>query len=133
MRREARWRDRCRRIENGRGDAEGEQDGVEADLCLERLRGHWAALAAHLDLADQRGQAAAQRDADRATQNRDHNRFDQELGQDVEAPRADSLTDADFRGFVQSTLTSMMFMMPMPPTTSEMPAMAPSSIKVPAI
>jgi hypothetical protein len=32
------------------------------------------------------------------------------------------------------TLTSMMFMIPMPPTTSEMPAMAPSSkVNVPAI
>ena len=43
----------------------------------------------------QRRQAAADGDADRAAQHADHDRLDQELGQDVAPPRANRFADAD--------------------------------------
>ncbi len=68
-------------------------------------------------------------DADHASGDADKDRFDQELRQDVDAPwrrhmrrpisRVRSVTD-----------TYMMFMMPIPPTTSEMPAMQASSVVI---
>ena len=48
--------------------------------------------------------------------------LDEELHEDMAAARADGLADADFAR-LPATDTSMMFMMPMPPTSSEMVAM----------
>ena len=64
-------------------------------------------------------------DADAAAEKAQHDRLDQELHQHVAAARADRHAQADLR--VRSvTDTSMMFMMPMPPTSSDTPRCSPS-------
>ena len=66
----------------------------------------------------------SQSDADQAAEDAQHHRLDQELPEDVArlAPTALRMPISRVRSV---TDTSMMFMMPMPPTSSEMPAMAP--------
>jgi hypothetical protein len=56
-------------------------------------------------------------------------RLGHELQHDVRLLRADGLAEAESPGCARKPETSMMFMMPMPPTSSEKPAM-PASIKV---
>lgn len=71
-------------------------------------------------------QSQADGDADDATQHRQHHGLDQELGQNLPLERADRQPNPDFA--VRSvTDTSMMFMMPMPPTRRLTAATAPSS------
>ena len=66
--------------------------------------------------------------ADRAADHRDDHRLDQELQQDRRALRAPIALRMPISRVRSVTDTSMMFMMPMPPTSSEMPAIAPSRI-----
>ena len=73
-------------------------------------------------------------DADEAAEQRQHHGLDQELRQDVPglAPTAMRTPISRVRSV---TLTSMMFMMPMPPTSSDTAAIAASrmvSVEVPA-
>ena len=71
----------------------------------------------------ERDEYGADRDADNAAEECEHDGFNEELLEDVAVGRADGLAEADSR--VRSmTDTSMMFMMPMPPTTREMDAIA---------
>ena len=68
-------------------------------------------------------------DADRAADQAEDHRLDQELPQHVAASRADGLRSPISR--VRSvTDTSMMFMIPMPPTSSETDATAASSTSI---
>ena len=66
------------------------------------------------------------RDADQPADQRQHHRLDQELRQDV-APRAPIAMRMPISRVRSVTETSMMFMIPMPPTTSETAATPPSS------
>ena len=50
--------------------------------------------------------------------------LDQELGHDVRLPGTDRHPDADLAHALEHRDTSMMFMMPMPPTSSETDAIA---------
>ena len=65
--------------------------------------------------------------ADRSAEDRHHHGLGQELAENLAAARADRLADADLaRALV--TRTSMMFITPMPPMSSEMAATSPSSV-----
>lgn len=83
--------------------------------------------------AHEQSQRDARRDAQNASDDAEHEGFEQKLHEDVEAARAQSFLDADFA--VRSvTDTSITFITPMPATTSDMPAMpANSKVMVPSI
>ena len=85
--------------------------------------GHWRKL------LQRRGQAEAEADAEQSAEEADDDGLDEELQQDVLAARADGERSPISR--VRSvTDTSMMFMMPIPPTSSDTPAMAASSVVI---
>ena len=75
---------------------------------------------------DQDRAAPAREDAHAAAEHAEHDRLDQELAEDVARAGADGHPQADLA--VRSvTDTSMMFMIPTPPTTSEISATHSSS------
>ena len=73
---------------------------------------------------DERETAPAQPDPDHPADQAEHRRFGQELDQDV-PPRAPSALRRPISRVRSVTETSMMFMIPIPPTSSEMAAMPP--------
>ncbi len=81
----------------GKSDYAGVQHERQAHCCRSRSR-------------------QAERNADEAAEQGEHNRLDQELHQHLPLFRTDGQMDADFAGARSVTDTNMIFMMPMPPT-----------------
>ena len=78
------------------------------------------------EVADRFGAGDAERDAGDAADQRERDRLDQELQQDVRAARAPTAMRRPISRVRSVTDTSMMFMMPMPPTSNETDAIAAS-------
>ena len=74
------------------------------------------------------GDAQPERDADHAAHDRQRQRLDQELGEDVDRGCAPTAIRSPISRVRSVTLTSMMFMIPMPPTSSDTAAMLASSV-----
>ena len=74
---------------------------------------------------DEHSRSDSQEHADKTADHGDHDSLEQKLGEEVALARADRHANPDLA--VRSvTDTSIMFMMPIPPTTSDTDAMAPS-------
>ena len=66
-------------------------------------------------------------DPDQPAEQRQRQGLDEELGEDVARPRAPTALRMPISRVRSRTDTSMMFMIPIPPTTSEIEAIPPSS------
>src|SRR5713101_5229507 len=78
------------------------------------------------EVADQLGAPDAERDADASADHRERHRLDQELEHDVAPARAPTAMRRPISRVRSVTDTSMMFMIPMPPTSRETEAIAAS-------